>query len=440
MKNKKLIALLTTTLMLLALVAGCAANDTEQQPAPSDVADEAPVVRIGSFLPLSGPFANPALHNRIGMEVYIEHFMEQGGFTHPNLAGATVELTTLDHEGVAETGINIFHRFVHELDKLAVIGGYNSAVSLAVGTIANRDGMVFKLTGTASDNGLTMPGNFVFRTTPGDQVELYRQTEMMHFLQERWDFQTVAIVAAQIEFGYQVSALYSAIAPLAGYEVIMEEFVPIGASDLSGSINRIRALNPDLIIAGLGGAEAILFQRQLAELNVNIPVFAKGWGYLDATFLPAAADVSEYVVATAWWLHGTLDFLCEEAHYWSDRMEAVLGEPITEMTVNGWQSMAVLLDAIDRAGVVDDRQAVSDAMMATDLDMYHPANLFNRYSRIYYEDGFSDIVDAMIYNQNWYASLQLGQIIDGRWHVIFPPEVVPDEINPVIWPIPGVIN
>lgn len=445
--KKVLVVVMVLALCLLAF--GCqggspaSVDQPKQESTPPPTANtpppsqEATVIKIGVLAPLSGGLSSQGQLLKMGIDGYYEYWTQGGGFK--NWPNTTIELVFADNESTADVGVTQFEKLINVDKVIAVIGCYASALSAPCTTLANKNEVVFSLVNSVSDSCTIEPGQYVFRGNAGDPQEFMYQKDFLSKLSDISPIKTIALVGNADDYGASAKAMYNKIAEELGWEVVIDETIQAGASDLSGAINKVKQLNPDLVIVASQVNEAILFQRQMKEYQVNVPIFAKGAGYLDSTFIPSVGEACEYVISSALWMVDTLNYLDEEAQKWGAYLTELGGMPPNETTVNAWMSLGIVLDALDRCPELT-RKALSVAMAATDLDADHPANLFCRHSRISYADGKSPMSGKDAYNNNWDAVLQFGQILDGKWRTVYPASIVGEygsETNAMVWPPPA---
>src|SRR6202048_291265 len=133
-------------------------------------------VKIGAIFPLSGNAASAGIHAKYAIEVAIDIINnahpELGDFPLAKnaglagLGGAKVEVVFADNQGSPATGQNQALRLITEEKVVALVGAYQSGVTLTASAIAEKYGIPF-LSGESVAANLTERGfKWFFRTTP----------------------------------------------------------------------------------------------------------------------------------------------------------------------------------------------------------------------------------------------------------------------------------
>jgi len=134
-------------------------------------------VKIGAVYPLSGNSASAGEYSRMAMNVGVDVInncdaelakimpLDKGGGL-PGLKGAKIQLIFADNQGTPAAGQNQTLRLITEEKVAAVIGAYQSGITLTASAIAERYGIPF-LTPESVAANLTERGfKWFFRTTP----------------------------------------------------------------------------------------------------------------------------------------------------------------------------------------------------------------------------------------------------------------------------------
>ena len=398
--------------------------------------EEAQVIKIGALLPMSGAVASQGELMKMGLEAAIEYFNQNVGFTSLG-DNVEIELVIADSESTPDVGLAEFEKLVTVENVAAVVGSYQSAVTSPCATLANKYKVPYVIINAISDSILSEDANYVFRPCVGSYSQQAAQEYFIKLLDGISPIEDIGFVASADDWGDGVIGSFSLIAEDMGANVAISEQVQSGIADMSGIVQKLKASDVDLTIVALQLNEALLFQRQLKEYDCNVPILAVGGGYMDSTFIASAGDTGEQVVSSAAWVYDVLNSLSADAQEWATIIESksTTGLKMTETCCNAWLALGITLDAIDRAGSYD-RQAIADALDVTDMGPDHWANMFNKHPYIRFED--TELPDGtMMYNQNFGAGLQYGQIINGEWKLIAPFDIVGDfgsDTNPMIWP------
>ena len=145
-------------------------------------------VKIGVIYPLSGNSATAGNYSKMAIEVGADVInngnpelakiipLAKGGGL-PGLGGAKIQLIFADNQGTPAAGQNQALRLISEEKVAALIGAYQSGITVTASAIAERHGIPF-LTAESVAANLTERGfKWFFRTTPVaiDFARAYRQ-------------------------------------------------------------------------------------------------------------------------------------------------------------------------------------------------------------------------------------------------------------------------
>ncbi|MDR0841141.1 MAG: ABC transporter substrate-binding protein [Christensenellaceae bacterium] len=435
---KKLLSLFVALAMMLSLTACTTGAPNSTAPAGTPAATvEKPVaapgetgdvetIKIGVLFPMSGGSASSGNLSWMGTQMAVDYFNNNGGFKNLN---AAVELVLIDTETKPDVAASAFERLVTEENVIGVVGNFNSATSATCVPMAIKYGVPYIISACANDNLMEQENDYVYRVGAGNAEVYQKRIEFIQWLGNATDVKTGSIIYSADDFGAQTSESWASVLKDAGIDIILTESIQGGASDLSGIVNKLKASDPDLAIVVLNTNEAVLFQKGLKEYNCNVPILAGGAGYMEPTFIDTVGkDAAEYVFVNTGWIPDSLSNSPAVATDLVNEALAKYGYEFAEASMYAWASTAVLIDAIDRAGVID-REAVAQALKTTDLDKDHWVNMYTNLSGIKF-----GTVDGR-YNVNVNVLSFCAQVVDGEWRIVWPDDNIAD--NPLVWPIPN---
>src|SRR5215470_3088939 len=125
-------------LVAFALVGGASAQQT---------------VKIGAIYPLSGNAASAGSYSKAAIELAVDIVNNEhpelkdiplaAGKGLPNLGGAKIEVIFADNQGTPAAGQNQALRLIAEEKVVALIGAYQSGITVTTSAIAERHGIPF---------------------------------------------------------------------------------------------------------------------------------------------------------------------------------------------------------------------------------------------------------------------------------------------------------
>lgn len=243
----------------------------------SSAANAQEPIKLGVLEDQSGDFAAATIGKVHGIELAAEEINAAGG-----IAGRPLELVIYDTQS-DNTRYQEFMRRVLQRDKVdAVFAGFSSASREAYRPIVNQfDALAFY--NNQYEGGVCDANMIVTGAVPEQQF-----STLLPYMMETYG-KKVYTIAADYNFG-QISAEWVRnIVKENGGEMVGEEFIPLGVSQFSQTIQNIQAAKPDFIVTLLVGTAQASYYEQAAAANVNLPMGSSvnvGQGYEHKRFKP----------------------------------------------------------------------------------------------------------------------------------------------------------
>ena len=425
------LALLLVVVMLVASACGTATPAPE--PGPSE--EEEPTeefpseIKIGVVYPLTGAVA------MVGndMKAIIELAADIVNNNHdlnmllarteglPNLGGAKVVPIFADHQGDPEIGAAETERLITQEGVVAVVGAYHSAVSATASMVCERLGIPY-LTGESSSPMLTDRGfQWFFRTSPHD---VHFSIAMFDFLDEFQKktgekIETIVLLHEDTLFGEDSANIQTGLAEERGYKILDRMRYSQKAASLTSEIQRVKSLNPDVLMPTSYAPDAILMVQTLEELNFNPKfVIAQDAGHEDPTFVQAVGVKAEGTITRSVFSPEFVESIPLVKPI-NDMFVERHGKPIDGVTSRSFTGFWVLCEAINRAGSTDPEK-IRQALRETNIS---PDNLIMPWRGVKFDEtGQNALVDAVLL-----------QLQGGKYRPIWPFSVATTE---VIYPMP----
>jgi urea ABC transporter substrate-binding protein len=241
---------------------------------PSMAADP---IKIGVLEDQSGDFALATIGKVHGIQLATDEINAAGG-----IAGRKIELVIYDTQS-DNTRYQEFMRRVLQRDKVDVVfAGFSSASREAYRPIVDQlNGFAFynnQYEGGVCDSHMIVTG-----AVPEQQFSTLIPWMMQTYGKK------VYTIAADYNFG-QISAEWvRQIVKENGGEMIGEEFIPLGVSQFSQTIQNIQKAKPDVLITLLVGTAQASYYAQAAAANLKVPMGSSvnvGQGYEHKRFAP----------------------------------------------------------------------------------------------------------------------------------------------------------
>jgi branched-chain amino acid transport system substrate-binding protein len=389
------LALLSAAALSVALAGGAKAEDK--------------VVKIGAIFPMSGGTASIGAHAKHAIEVALDIINN----AHPELGnlplaknaglaglgGAKVEVVFADNQGSPATGQNQALRLITEEKVVALLGAYQSGITLTSSAIAEKYGIPY-LTPESVAANLTERGfKWFFRTTPiaPDFVRIYDQfLTDMKVAGAKTD--TIALVHDNTEYGTSVANTIAAGFKEKGRTIAVDVAYPVNATDVQAQVLQLKEKKPDVVLMISYTSDAILFAKTMQSLDYKPPLLlADDAGYSDPSFIKAVGKISQGVFNRSSWAVGPAG---SPSAIIADMYKKKSGEEMDDTVGREMQGFFVLVDAINRAGSTDPAK-IQAALKATDLK---PEQLIMGYNGVKFDEK----------GQNVLASAYIIQLQDGE--------------------------
>jgi branched-chain amino acid transport system substrate-binding protein len=314
---------------------------------PAKAQDE---IKIGAFLPVTGVTADVGAQMKAGIEVAVER---------ANAAGVKLDkpyklrVIFYDTEGKGDVGLNVVTRAL-SVDKINVGVGFISsdvftrvmdefqkakvpvvdccAASLKVGDkIAERKmTYVFQLSPTASD---------IAKSVAAAVSESVKPTKVA-MLNENTD--------SGRDFSKTAKEWLAAHAPKV--EVVADEFVEHGATDMTPQMAKFKRLKAQAIIGEIYGSSAPILYEQWYELKVPAIIAHMGATAAAGSFIKENSKFMEHSIVNVRWWPAAYSPVSEPmmAAY-----KKKTGRDPTNFSVQAHDSALVAIDAIEKAASLD---------------------------------------------------------------------------------------
>ena len=373
------------------------------------------VVKIGAILPMSGGTASIGAHAKAALEVAMDIINN----AHPELdklplaknaglaglGGAKVEVVFADNQGSPATGQNQALRLITEEKVVAILGAYQSGITLTSSAIAEKYGIPY-LTPESVAANLTERGfKWFFRTTPiaPDFVRIYDEfLTDMKAAGAKTD--TIALVHDNTEYGTSVANTLATGFKEKGRAGVIDIAYAVNATDVQAQVLQLKEKKPDVVLMISYTSDAILFAKTMQSQDYKPPMLlADDAGYSDPSFLKAVGKLSQGVFNRSSWAVGPTG---SPTAIIADMYKKKSGEEMEDTVGRQLQGFFVLVDAIDRAGSTDPAK-IQAALKATDLK---PEQLLMGYKGVKFDDK----------GQNILASAYIIQLQDENYVSVWP--------------------
>ncbi len=254
---------------------------------PSRGADAKPIV-IGTSVSLSGIFADGGKSSLEGYQLFIKLQNAKGG-----VLGRPLALKYYDDQSDGATGVRLYERLINEDKVDLIIGPYGTGLTAPTANVAEKYKMPM-LCPETGDLGIFSRGlHYVFQALGPLPTYLFGA---MQIAKDR-GYKKIALVAPNIAFGQAMINLVPPIARGFGQAIVFSDYYPATLSDFSSVVERIRATNPDVVLAMSFPNDSVGLLRGLKAANYAPKLFYEAVGAADVQFANNVGGDAEGVVS-----------------------------------------------------------------------------------------------------------------------------------------------
>ena len=364
------------------------------------------VVKIGAIYPLSGNSASAGNYEKMAMELgadlvnkgdpelaKILPLAKGGGLS--GLKGAKIQMVFADNQGTPAAGQNQTLRLITEEKVAAVIGAYQSGITLTASAVAEKYGIPFLNPESVAANLTERGFKWFFRVTPvaADFAKAYSA-----FLKEQKaagrKVDSIALVHENTEYGNSVASVIASAFAKDGLNISMKVAYSANSTDVQPQVLQLKEKNPDAAIFISYTSDAILYAKTMKEQNWKPAILiADDGGFNDPAFVKAMGSVCEGLVSRSVFAAGkpgSVAAICDALY-----KKKTGGDGLDDVSARALQGFLVMADAINRAGSTDPAK-IQAALRATDLK---PDQLVAGYDGVKFDDKGQNILASTLVTQ-----------------------------------------
>jgi len=298
-----------------------------------------PPIRIGASASITGRDAVQGSYVREGYLLCQKHVTEKGG-----VLGRPVQLVIHDDGSELQAGVRIYEKLISEDKVDAVLGPYGSPITDAVADVTERHRKLM-VTPAAGTTAIWEKGRryVIMMLSP-----LEASTEGTIDLAARNGLKRIGVIGALARSAIAKGALE--IAKKRGLDVVVHEMYPIGTTDFSAILAKVKAASPDALVVGAPPADSIVITRQMRELDVNVRLYGATPGAAYPDFEKALGKTAEFVYGGSYWEPG-LPYPGNREFVAAYRKE--FNRPPSANAAGAYAGCQLFLDAVRRAGTLE---------------------------------------------------------------------------------------
>lgn len=259
-------------------------------------------VVIGHPACLSGKYAKAGEQAFGGIQAAVQWVNETHGGVAVGGENVPLEYRHYDAESKKESVTSLLERLITTDKVHAVLAPYSSGLTLAGAPVAEKYGIVYLDHGGASDKIFAQGFEYIVQTIgPGSKYHV-GTLDLIKAIDPKAT--KMALAYEDSEFARSVMDGARAYAQKLGFEIVFQRTYPTGVTDLTPLLSALKATKPDIILGGGHFEDGQLFNRQMADLDIN----AKALSLIAAATLPAfyeaLGSLAEGVMGPSHWEYG----------------------------------------------------------------------------------------------------------------------------------------
>jgi len=381
-------------------------------------------VKVGAIYPLSGNAASAGNYSKAAIELAVEIVNNDhpelqdlplaAGSGLPGLGGAKLDVVFADNQGTPAAGQNQALRLITEEKVVALIGAYQSGITVTTSAMAERHGIPFITPESVAANLTERGFKWFFRATPvaGDFARAYSD-----FLKEQkaagQKVASIAVVNENTEYGNSVASVIREVFAKEGHNVTLVIPYSANTTDVQPQVLQLKEKSPDVVIFISYTSDAILYAKTMKDLNWKPAIMiADNAGFNDPSFVSTSGALVEGLVNRSSFAPGkpgTLSAAVNELYKKKTNVD------LDDASARAMQGMLILADAINRAGSTEAAK-IQAALRATDLKANQ---VVTGYNGVKFDDK----------GQNILASSLITQMQGGKYVPVWPKDKAAGELK-----------
>jgi branched-chain amino acid transport system substrate-binding protein len=255
-----------------------------------------PAVNVGVIMPLSGPNAQFGINSRNGVELVADEINAAGGIA--ELGGAKINLVVADATSTPTTAGTTAQRLIAQQDITAVLGAFASSLTLAISEVTERRDIPL-LTMSFADQITGRGYRNIFQVVAKASVIGKAQFEYTAAIAQGAGakIEKIAIMYEDTAYGTAQANGLRAGAKAANVEVVMDDAYPLGITDTTPLINKLRASGAQAVFPVSYLNDSLLIIRTMRQQKVTIPAIGGAAGYVIPDFEKGLGEFAENVLS-----------------------------------------------------------------------------------------------------------------------------------------------
>jgi branched-chain amino acid transport system substrate-binding protein len=254
-------------------------------------------VNVGVIQPLSGANAQFGVNSRNGIQLVADEINAAGGIK--ALDGAKINLIVADATSTPTTAGNVAQRLITQNEVTAILGAFASSLTIAISEVTERRDIPF-LTMSFADQITGRGFKNIFQVVAKASVigkAQFDYTTAIALAAGGTKIDKIAIMYEDTAYGTAQANGLRAGAKAANVEIVMDDAYPLGITDPTPLINKLRASGAQAVFPVSYLNDSLLIIRTMRQQKIDIPAIGGAAGYVIPDFEKGLGDFSENVLS-----------------------------------------------------------------------------------------------------------------------------------------------
>ena len=350
---KRVVGLISLVAMVVSSMTGCAKKDAST----SGDGASADTIKIAVAGPMTGDNAEYGIGFTNAAKMMADAWNEKGG-----VLGKQIKIVQYDDKNSSEEAATIAQKIVSEGDIAGVIGHFSSGVCLTAAPIY-QENKVIEISPSASHPDYSLVGDYIFRNNTVISAEAAASIDIaVNDLGKK----KIGIISIKTDWGTNTSQIIKDLVgklDVDGVSIVAHEEVMEGSDDYSPAITKLNQAGADVVIcAGMYNLVAPV-AKQYKQINPDIKVVGFSNAY-SQQLIELGGEAVEGVCFPVIFFSESEE---EKIKTYVDAFEKEFGNKPSALTSQAYDSVGMLLSAIEKAGATDS-EAVRNALAELSYD------------------------------------------------------------------------
>jgi len=270
---------------------------------PASAKVEGGFIFLGSAISFTGKYATNGIHSKNGYHLAVKTINQAGGV---KVGGKTYKLKVVyyDDESVPARAAELVERLIKDDGIKFLLGPYSSATTGATAKVTERLKVPMVTAEAASRALFTQGYKYLFSVLSTSEQYLSSAIALAAALASKAGKAPgevkVAMAFENDPFSLDVRAGVLEDVKKHGFEVVIDDRLPADLSDMSATLRRVRASEPDMLLVSGHSKGAATAARQIAEFKIKTPMIAMTHCESAKIVKKFAAAVEGFLCPTQW--------------------------------------------------------------------------------------------------------------------------------------------